>query len=149
MSWSSIAASAKAEAPAPRFHLLTFDPGMHIAMTRRTERINDLLEEEISELLRRQVKDPRLGDLVVTVTEVDVSPDLRHAKVFVSVMGSEEEQAEAFRALEGASPFLRRELHKRLDLRRTPDLVFHRDDSLERAAHITELLRQISEERQE
>jgi ribosome-binding factor A len=122
---------------------------MWIAMTRRTERINDLLEEEISELLRREVKDPRLGDLMITVTEVDVSADLRHAKVFVSVMGSEEEQAEALRALEGASAFLRRELHKRLELRRTPELAFHRDDSLERAAHITDLLRQISEERQE
>lgn len=118
-------------------------------MTRRTERINDLLQEEISELLRRQVKDPRLADLVITVTEVDVSPDLRQAKVFVSVMGSEEEQDEAFRALHAAAAFLRRELHKRLDLRRTPDLLFRRDDTLERAARIDALLRQVAEEREE
>jgi ribosome-binding factor A len=116
-------------------------------MTRRTERINDLLQEEISELLRRQIKDPRLDALVITVTEVDVSPDLRQAKVFVSVMGSEEEQSEAFRALHNASAFLRRELHKRLRLRRTPELAFRRDDSLERAARIDALLRQAAEER--
>jgi ribosome-binding factor A len=118
-------------------------------MSRRTERINGLLQEEISELLRRQVKDPRLAGLMVSVTEVDVSPDLSQAKVFVSVMGSDEVQGEAFRALQAASAFLRRELHKRLDLRRTPDLVFRRDDSLERAAHIDALLRQAAEEREE
>lgn len=118
-------------------------------MSRRTERINALLQEEISELLRRQVMDPRLASLVVSVTGVDVSPDLRQAKVFVSVMGSEEEQAEAFRALHAASAFLRRELHKRLELRRIPDLLFRRDDSLEHAARIDALLRQVAEEREE
>jgi ribosome-binding factor A len=108
-------------------------------MTRRTERINELLREELSDLLRRQVKDPRLGGLV-TVTEVDVSVDLRHARVFVSVMGSEEEREDAFRALETARSFLRRELGKRLSTRRTPDLSFRRDDSLERGAHLLSLI---------
>jgi len=108
-------------------------------MTRRIERINDLLREELSDLLRRQVKDPRLGGLV-TVTEVDVSVDLRHARVFVSVMGSEEEREDAFRALETARAFLRRELGKRLSTRRTPDLSFRRDDSLERGAHLLSLI---------
>ena len=64
-------------------------------------------------------------------------------------MGSEDEQGEAFRALHAASPFLRHELHKRLGLRRTPDLLFRRDDSLERAAHIDALLRQVAEGREE
>jgi ribosome-binding factor A len=108
-------------------------------MTRRTERINELLREELSDLLCRQAKDPRLGGLV-TVTEVEVSVDLRHARVFVSVMGSEEEREGAFRALETARPFLRRELGKRLSTRRTPDLSFRRDDSLERGAHLLSLI---------
>ena len=115
-------------------------------MTRRTERINELLRQELSDLLRRHVKDPRLGGLV-TVTEVEVSADLRHARVFVSVMGSEEERDEAFRALETARPFLRRELGKRLSTRRTPDLSFRRDDSLERGARLLALIDEASEER--
>ncbi len=113
-------------------------------MTRRTERINDLLREEISELLRRGMKDPRISGLV-TITEVDVSPDLRRAKVFVSVMGSDEEKTSTFQALEAAAHFLQRELRKRLTIRRTPELAFLPDDSLERAARILSLLEQTRE----
>src|SRR4030042_1446258 len=108
-------------------------------MTRRTERINELLREELSELLRRQVKDPRLGGMI-SVTEVEVSVDLRHARVFVSVMGSDEERENAFRGLEAARPFLRRELGRRLSMRRTPELSFRRDDSLERGARLLALI---------
>lgn len=108
-------------------------------MTRRTERINDLLREELSDLLRRQVKDPRLGGLV-TVTAVEVSADLRHARVFVSVLAGDEERDDAFRALDAARPFLRHELGKRLSMRRTPDLSFRRDDSLERGARLLALI---------
>ena len=110
-------------------------------MTRRTERINGLLQEELSDLLCRQVKDPRLGGLV-TVTEVEVSPDLRHARVFISVMGSDEEREDAFRGLEAARPFLRRELGRRLSMRRTPDLSFRRDDTLERGAKLLALIQE-------
>ena len=117
-------------------------------MTRRTERINELLREELSDLLRRQVKDPRLGGLV-TVTEVEVSVDLRNARVFVSVMGSDEERENAFRGLEAARPFLRRELGKRLSMRRTPDLSFRRDDSLERGARLLALIEEASPAGQE
>ncbi len=115
-------------------------------MTRRTERINDLLREEISDLLRRQVKDPRVGGLV-TITEVDVSPDLRVAKVFVSVMGTDEEKASTFRALAAAAHFIQRELRRRLTIRRTPELTFLADASLERGAHILDLLQQAEEGR--
>lgn len=110
-------------------------------MTRRTERINDLLREEISDLLRRELKDPRMAGLV-SITEVDVSPDLRHAKVFVSVMGSEEEHRSTFEALGAAAGFLQRELRKRLSMRRTPELSFVADDSLKQGAHILALLEQ-------
>ena len=113
-------------------------------MTRRTERINDLLREEISELLRRGMKDPRISGLV-TITEVDVSPDLRQAKVFVSVMGSDEEKASTFQALDAAAHFVQRQLGKRLTIRRTPELTFLPDDSLERGARILTLLREAQE----
>ena len=108
-------------------------------MSRRTERINDLLQEEISDLLRRGVKDPRIGGLV-TITEVDVSPDLRRAKVFVSVMGTDEEKTSTFRALGAAAHFIQRELRKRLTMRRTPEIDFVPDDSLERGARLLALL---------
>jgi ribosome-binding factor A len=114
-------------------------------MTRRTERINDLLRDEISDLLRRGVKDPRVTGLV-TITDVDVSPDLRRAKVFVSVMGTDEEKASTLLALRAAAHFVRRELRKRLTIRRTPELDFLRDDSLERGAHILELLEEVRDD---
>jgi ribosome-binding factor A len=108
-------------------------------MTRRTERINDLLREEISELVLREMKDPRLGGLV-TITEVDVSPDLRNAKVSVSVMGTDDEREGTMRALGAASHFIVRELRKRLVLRRVPELVFQRDTSIEEGARVLALL---------
>jgi len=108
-------------------------------MTRRTERINELLREEISELVRREMKDPRLGGLI-TITEVDVSPDLRSAKVYVSVMGSDEEKASTFKALGAAAHFLQREIRHRITIRRMPELHFLRDDSMEKGARILELL---------
>jgi ribosome-binding factor A len=113
-------------------------------MSRRTERINDLLQEEISDLLRRGVKDPRIGGLV-TITEVDVSPDLRRAKVFVSVMGTDEEKTSTFRALDAAAHFIHRELRKRLTMRRAPEIDFVPDDSLERGARLLALLEEARE----
>jgi ribosome-binding factor A len=80
------------------------------------------------------------------VTRVDTSPDLRHAKVFVSIMGSDEERKEALEGLASASGFLYRELKGRLSIRRTPQLSFHRDDSIERGAHVLHLMKQVGEE---
>ncbi len=108
-------------------------------MTRRIERLNELLREEISELLRRGVKDPRIGGLV-TITEVDISPDLRNAKVYVSVMGTDEERVSTMLALRSAAHFIQRELRRRLTLRRTPELTFLKDVSLERGAELLALL---------
>lgn len=111
-------------------------------MTRRTERLNDLIREEISELLRRKVKDPRL-DCFLTVTKVSTSPDLKHAKVFVSVMGSEGEKKEAMEGLASASGFFHRKLMECLSIRRVPQLSFHRDDSIEQAAHVLNLMKEV------
>lgn len=113
-------------------------------MTRRTERINSQLREEISDLLRRNVKDPRIGGLV-SITEVDVSPDLRQAKVYVSVLGTEEEKAATFEALKAAARFLQRELRRRLQIRRTPELTFMHDLTLEKGARMLALLQETQE----
>ena len=113
-------------------------------MSRRTERINQLLREEISELLR-QAKDPRL-DSFVTVTEVCISPDLRHAKIFVSILGDEKEQERVLTGLAAASGFLRRQLAPRLTMRFVPELAFLRDDSIERGSHLLQLIDQVESE---
>ena len=111
-------------------------------MTRRTERLNELIREEISDILRRQVKDPRLG-CFLTVTHVDTSQDLSYAKVFVSIMGSEDEKRGAMEGLASASGFLYRELRERLSLRRMPQLSFHKDESIERGADVLHLMKEI------
>ena len=108
-------------------------------MARRIERVNNLIRHEISELLQRQVKDPRLGNFVA-VTEVSTTADLRHAKVFVSCICSEEEKRDTLSALVAASGFLRNELARRLRLRRIPELSFQWDDSIERGAYLQELI---------
>jgi ribosome-binding factor A len=108
----------------------------------RIERVNNLIRQEISELLQRQVKDPRLGSFVA-VTEVSTSPDLRYAKVFVSFMGSGEERQKTLRGLEAAAGFLRNKLARRLRLRRIPELSFHWDDSIERGAHLLQLIDEV------
>ena len=111
-------------------------------MARRTKRINHLLREEISALLRRQVKDPRLGGFI-TVTEVSTSVDLRHARVFVSVMGSEAEKQEVLQTLTTASGFFHRELRARLTLYRIPELSFHRDETMEQGAYILQRIDEV------
>ena len=112
-------------------------------MAHRIKRLNTLIRHEISELLQRQVKDPRLGNFVA-VTEVSVSPDMKYARIFVSHMGSEQEKQETLSALASASGFFRRELTKRLRLRRIPELSFYWDDSLERGAHLLELIDRVT-----
>ena len=112
-------------------------------MSHRIERVNNLIRQEISALLQHQVKDPRLGSFV-TVTDVSTSADLKHAKVFVSQMGSKGEKKEILNALATASGFFRNELAKHLRLRRIPELSFQWDDSIERGAHLLELIDQHS-----
>ncbi len=105
---------------------------------KRLERVNQLVKEEISTLLQRELKDPRLG--FVTVTEVDVTPDLKQAKVYVSVLGPEEQWVSSFKALQSARGFVWSWLRKHLDLRVTPELSFRPDRSMEHAAHMQALL---------
>ena len=113
---------------------------------RRIDRINELLRSEIAELISREIKDPRLAGLV-SITEVDTTTDLRHAKVFVSVFGTEEERASSLAALRSATGFLRREVAQRVTFRHMPELEFHLDSSIEQGDKIMRLLRQVSDER--
>lgn len=116
-------------------------------MSMRTTRVGELLRAEISELLLREVKDPRVSRGMVTITEVQVSPDLRRAVVYVSHLGSEQERAEALEGLQHSAPFLHRELVHRLSLRNVPELVFRFDPSIERGARLAKLIHQVSAER--
>ena len=115
-------------------------------MTRRAQRLNNLIRHEISELLQRQVKDPRLGNFVA-ITEVSISPDLRYAKIFVSHIGNEEQKQETMSALASASGFFRRELAQRIRLRHMPELIFQWDDSIERGVHLLDLINQVTTEK--
>jgi len=112
-------------------------------MSRRTERLNHLLRQEITELLQREAKDPRLSAMV-SVTRVSVSPDLRYAKVFISVLGTEEEKKGVLAGLHAASGFLRRGLSSRLSMRYTPELSFSYDDTMEQAGKVLQLIQQVS-----
>ncbi len=113
-------------------------------MTRRTSRVNDLLREELSELIQREVKDPRVAQGLTTIIEVEVSPDLRHATVFVSHLGDEAERDEVIRGLQRAAHFLQTELMHRLDMRRVPELVFRFDPSIERGARLASLIHEVN-----
>ena len=112
-------------------------------MTHRIEQVNKLIHREISELLQRQAKDPRLGNFVA-VTEVSTSPDLRYAKIYVSRIANEEEKQQTLSVLAGAAGFFRNELARRLRLRRIPKLSFHWDDSIRRRDHLLQLIDQVS-----
>ncbi len=115
-------------------------------MSLRTTRVNELLRAEISELILREVKDPRVSEGLITITEIRVSPDLRHATVFVSHLGTDEERQHALEGLQHAAPFLHRELVHRLKMRNVPDLVFRFDPSIERGARLSDLIRKVSSE---
>ena len=106
-------------------------------MTDRTARLDELLQQEISRILLREVHDPRIG--FVTVTRVEVAPDLRNARVWVSIIGQPEERRAAYRALRHAMPFVRHELGV-LRLKRVPELHLHLDESVERGTRVLQIL---------
>jgi len=116
---------------------------------RRTERVNDLLRQELDSLLRREAKDPRLQTMW-SITDVEVTRDLRHAKVFVSVLGSEEEAESTLAGMTAARSYLRRELSHRLNsMHHIPEITFRRDTSIERGAHMSAVLDELARERGE
>jgi ribosome-binding factor A len=110
----------------------------------RQEKLGELITAELSDLIRTRLKDPRVG--FASITRVEVSGDLRHAKVFVSVMGTPEEQAETMKGLKNANGFLRHELAGRLTLRYMPELAFKLDTSIEEGARILDIINRVEQE---
>lgn len=113
-------------------------------MSRRIDRINGLLRQEISQLLSRQIKDPRLAG-VVSITQVDTSGDLRSAKVYLSVLGDDTAKQAALEGVRSAAAFLRHELRDRVTFRYVPFLSFALDDSLERSHRLQQIMDRIKE----
>lgn len=108
-------------------------------MSRRINRVNELLRSEISSLLSREIKDPRVAG-VISITEVVASGDLRSARVYVSVMGQDSDRKAAMDGIRSAASFLRRELRNRINLRHAPHLTFMLDDSIEEGERVLRLI---------
>ena len=113
-------------------------------MSRRMGRVNGLLREELSQLILREMRDPRVG-YFVTITEVDTAPDLDSARVYVSVMAPVEEQADVMKGLKAAEGFLKASLRSRLQMRKIPTLSFELDASMEQGANLVKLIDQVIE----
>ena len=107
------------------------------------ERVNGLLRQEISRILASELKDPRMA-AIVSVTQVDAAPDIRSARVFVSVLGTAEEKAGTLRALRSAAGFIRRTMRSNLDLRNLPAVDFRIDESIEKGNEILDLIGKVA-----
>lgn len=112
----------------------------------RHERVGEEIAHEINAMLAGELKDPRL-EVSVVASEVRVQPDMKHARVFISVKGTDKEQSDAIKALEHASGFIRRELVERLQLRRVPELHFALDLSQEHVERIEQLLKEVKKDK--
>ena len=113
---------------------------------KRSERVADLVRKEISEMLVRTIKDPRIG--FVTLTRVTVTDDCRSARIYYSVVGSPDEREQSLEGLNSAKGYIRRELGHRMKLKYTPEIVFQFDPSVEYAVHMGELIHHLQEERE-
>jgi ribosome-binding factor A len=122
-----------------------------MATSRRVSRISSLIKREVSQMLLYDIKDDRVGAGMVSVTDVQVSGDLQHAKIFVSIYGTEAAKIETMEGLQSSTGFVRRELGQRVSLRRTPEIAFLEDSSIERGDRILNLINrlEIPEEGQE
>ncbi len=118
-----------------------------MATNRRVERVAELIKREVSQMLLNGIKDDRVGTGMVSVTDVNVSGDLQHAKIYVSIYGTKEAKAETMAGLKSATGYVRSELGSRVRLRRTPEVIFVEDDSIERGTNVISLLNRIRNER--
>ena len=120
-----------------------------MAQSRRVERVAALIRREVSELLVNGIRDERVHQGMVSVTNVEVAGDLQHCRIRVSVLGSEEERQQVLEGLKAASSYVKGELGRRLKMRRTPEVVFQIDRGLERGTTVLGLLNRLEEERRE
>lgn len=114
---------------------------------KRADRVSELVRAELADIIHRKIKDPRVGFLSITV--VKMSDDLKHAKVYVSVMGDEAAKLSSLKGLKSASQFMRSELGRRLKLRYTPELAFFIDESIEKGAKMIETLKRLEEDEED
>jgi ribosome-binding factor A len=119
-----------------------------MATNRRVERVAALIKREVSQMLLTDIKDDRVGSGMVSVTDVNLSGDLQHAKIFVSIYGTDEARAETMVGLKAVTGYVRSELGKRIRLRRTPEVLFKEDRSFERGSQVLSLINQLSADRQ-
>lgn len=110
-------------------------------MSQRTDRLDSQIRQELMDLLQREMKDPRLG--FATITRVETARDLGHARVWVSVLGSEAERTKTMDALRVATPWLRRKLGERLSLRHVPDLTIREDDSIAAGDRVLQIINEL------
>ncbi|MBD2436100.1 30S ribosome-binding factor RbfA [Nostoc sp. FACHB-110] len=118
-----------------------------MATNRRVSRVAELIRREVSQMLLNGIKDDRVGSGMVSVTDVDVSGDLQHAKIYVSIYGTEEAKAETMAGLKSATGYVRSELGARVRLRRTPEVIFIEDRSIERGTKVLSLLNRLQDQR--
>jgi len=116
-------------------------------MSTRQEKVQELLREEISDILRKEFKDPRLG--FITITGAEITSDLKHAKVFVSVLGTDEERAANMKILKNAEHFVRQAFGKRIKMKVLPEIDFRLDTSADQGIKIFELLEQIKHDEED
>jgi ribosome-binding factor A len=115
--------------------------------SRRILRLNEVVRDELADLLRREVEDPELQGVLISITSVETTGDLSTSRIYISTLGDDEQMVKVLRRLRRAARFFRRELAQRLNLRHTPELDFQLDPSLARGARIMELLAEIQSER--
>ncbi|HEY5625324.1 MAG TPA: 30S ribosome-binding factor RbfA [Dehalococcoidia bacterium] len=117
-------------------------------MSRRTERLSELFRSELADLISSELRDPRIKGMI-SITGIDVSPDLEHATVYVSILVEEPKQkARSLAALNNAAPFLRKQLMARVHIRRVPTFEFEADHTIEEGARMLDLMRQVAAERE-
>ncbi len=116
-------------------------------MTERKKKVSEKIKQEVSEILQQDIKDPRIG--FITITRVDVSADLKFARIFYSVLGDEKQKEDARQGLESAKKYTRKKLGERLTMRYTPEIAFRLDESAEYSIRIGKVFEQLEEERQE
>ncbi len=118
-----------------------------MATSRRVARVSTAIKREVSQMLINGIKDDRVGAGMVSITDVDVAGDLQHAKIFVSIYGTDEAKATTMEGLKAAQGFVRHELGQRMKLRRTPEITFKEDQSFDLAVDVLNVINQISAER--